>query len=160
MLPNKATFANYGGAKLDYSPAEDPTTDRAAVELNEALADVAGMTRMVGRAYVVFTVDNATSTCTVVDHDAVWGSDVSVKPTVSYDGGGAYAVDWPGSVTDVHGVDHPVNLRAGVANVAALAWLCNVTQVGGNGVLLAAYDIAGAAQGDPASTVKITVFVW
>jgi len=122
--------------------------------------DVAGWPGVWCGSELVVSVGAGPSTCTVIAHEAVGGWDVAVKPTGSYDGGGAYTIDWPGSVTDVHGVDRPMNLRAGVANVAALAWLCSVTSVGGNSVLLAVYDIASAAQGDPASTVKITVIVW
>ena len=55
-LPNKASYATYGGEKVAYSPAVDPLTDYTAAQLNEALSDAAAMTAMVPRAYVEWVV--------------------------------------------------------------------------------------------------------
>src|SRR4051812_11244544 len=107
MLPNSASYSTYGGEKTDYQPVEDPTTDRSADEVDEALADTSAMTRMIPRAFVTFQTNG--TTCTVVAHDAVWGNDVSVAPTVTRIGLGAYDVTWPTTVTDARGNVRAVN---------------------------------------------------
>src|SRR6187431_2696501 len=99
-LPDSTTYASIGGELIDYSPVEDPETDLAAEFDNEARADTAAMTRMISRAMVSFTTDGVD--CTVVDHDAVWGSDLAVKPTVTV-AGTTITVPWPTTVTDARG---------------------------------------------------------
>lgn len=121
MLPNSATYSDYGGEKQDYSAPEDPTTDRSAAEMNEAFLDTAAMTRTISRAWFTFTVSGGV--CTVTDHDAVWGNDLSVKPAVVYQIPGRYLVSIPPSVVDARGVSRTPNLKCGGANAEDSAYV-------------------------------------
>lgn len=129
MLPDKATFSDYGGEKQDYAAPEDPTTDRSAAEMNPAFCDVAAMTRMIPRAMVEFYYSGGVAT--IVDHDAVWGNSDSVKPTVTRLSAGRYRVEFPATVVDALGDTYSVNLKRGWANtedgavglVASATWV-------------------------------------
>lgn len=155
MLPSPSTFSSYGGEKADYSPVEDPATDRSAAETNAAFADVAAMTRTIARAFCSFTYDG--TSCTVVEHDAVWGS--GGAPAVERTGAGNYIVDWPATVTDALGEVQNVSLRRGLASVEDVGWQAVVTREGPNRIRVRAYDIHHGTVDDPGSAT-ITVVAW
>jgi hypothetical protein len=159
MLPSAATYDSYGGEKADYSPVEDTTTDRSADHEDEAFADVAAMTRMIPRAYVAFTTNG--TTCSVVDHDAVWGNDVSVRPTVVRTALGIYTITWPSAVTDARGASRSINLRRGLANVEdqASAAFANAIRLGPNSFKVATQTVALSGPDDLIGEV-ITATVW
>lgn len=157
-LPDKSTFASLGGEITDFSAVEDPNTDLAGAFNSEARADNAAMTRMIGRAFVAFTVNG---TCPVVEHDAVWGNNLAVAPTVAYVSTGLYTVTWPSTVTDARGVVRALNLRRGLANVDSLGMFASVKRVAANVFSVQAYDAQGPSAGDPASpTEPVTLIVW
>ena len=154
MLPQSNSYQNLGGELADYQPVTDPTTDRAAAAENDAFADVAAMTRMAFRAYVTFTI--AATVGTVIDHDAVWGNDVSVKPTIGYLGSaGGYSITWPASVTDARGISRSVNLRRGLVNVAQSNGTGSLSTSGPNTATLR-LSVAGALA-DPTGAVTAWV---
>ncbi len=115
-LPDVDTLATYGGAKTNYAPVEDVTTDLDADHHNVMAANVAGLTQTAPRALRRFVGHATTPTDPVSGfvHAAVWGSDNGVKPTVTI-AATVYTVTWPTSVTDELGEVHSVNLRAAEA---------------------------------------------
>jgi hypothetical protein len=159
-LPDKATFATLGGEISDYSAVEDPTTDLAGAFDSEARADVAAMTRMIPRAMVSYTTDGVT--CTVVEHDAVWGSDLPVKPTVVLDlgYGGKSVVTWPTTVTDARGVVRALNLRRGVANVDQPGYTGSVARVSANVFAVTTASTPDSSLMLPDATNITTLIVW
>jgi hypothetical protein len=69
---------------------------------------------MVGRAWVTFTgvtYTTGTQSIPVIDHDAVWGGDVGVLPTVTQSATGIYLVTWPATIEDEIGVTRTLNIR-------------------------------------------------
>ena len=154
-LPDKATFATLGGEITDYSDVEDPTTDLAGAFNSETRADVAAMTRMIPRAFVAFTTNG--TTCTVVDHDAVWGGDLAVKPTVAYVSDGLYTVTWPTTITDARGVVRALNLRRGQVNVeSSPSCFGSAARLSAN-----SYDAQSPGPSDPANPSDvISLIVW
>lgn len=158
-LPDKATFATVGGTILDYSAVEDPNTDLAAEFSNEVRADTAAMTRMIPRAYVAFTTNG--TTCTVVEHDAVWGNDLAIAPTVARTGTGAYTVTWPTTVTDARGVVRSLNLRRGSAGLDYVGFFASPKRVSANSFTMIVYDASCQAPTDPNFVTDIVVLtVW
>jgi hypothetical protein len=158
-LPGIDSLADYGDAKSDFAPVEDPTTDESAEHRNLYAANVAAMTQTVCRAWVAFTGHAVTP----VDpdyhiHGAVWGDTAGVKPTVVHDSTGVYVIEWPEEVDDELLVEHTVNLRRCSWNVeGATPYTCTATVTAPNEVTLRVFDMAGAAN-DGVATV-FTVYV-
>lgn len=150
-LPDISTYDAAGGEKADYQPPEDPTTDRAAAEVDDVFADVTQGTRTAIRAYVAFTVSG--STCTVVEHEAVWGHDVSVKPTVAYSATGSYVATFPAIVTDARGISHNVNFRRGWVNVEQTGYSGEAKKLTPNTVEIKVFGIVAAAAANPTGAV-------
>ena len=117
-LPDIATLDTYGGAKANYAPVEDYSTDEDADDRNSYVADVAGMTHTAVRAWRRFT-GHATTPADPVSNifDNVWGSDTANKPAVTKGGTGVYVITHAATVTDELGVVHSVNLRGAWASV-------------------------------------------
>ena len=153
-LPDKSTYAAYGG-EIAYPAPEDPTADITSDASDEVRVDCAAMTRMIPRAYVTFTTDG--TTCAVVEHDAVWGNDISIKPTVTVFDVGFYTVTWPSTVVDARGVSRAVNLRRGSATIEHTAAFCTALRQGPNAFLIVTNN-----SGSPALFVAspITLVVW
>src|SRR4051812_24175431 len=102
-LPDIDAISSYNGAPsgilADYALAvQDPTTDVPAAGLTAMMASVAMATRMMPRAYCTFSTNGAT--CTLIEHEAVWGNSVSVQPTPARTSTGLFTVTWPASVAD------------------------------------------------------------
>ena len=159
MLPEIATFSDYGGEKQDYSAPEDPTTDRSADEMNPALADVAAGTRTAVRAYVEFRANPPN--CDLVVHDAVWGNSIPVAPVLTYNGAGDYTVTFPASITDALGATKVVNLRAGWANVDDLGFtlIATARKISANSFHVAVMDISSGAYADGVNGEFVQLFV-
>jgi hypothetical protein len=109
-LPAIDTLDNYGGEKEDYASVEDPTTDRAAADANQAYASVAMMTRTVCRAWLRFTGDATTPV--LLDWDAVWKGSTVTDPVIAQIATGIYTITWPATVQDELGETHTLNLQA------------------------------------------------
>lgn len=158
-LPDKSTFASIGGEIIDFSAVEDPNTDLAGAFNSEVRADVAAMTRMIPRAYVAFTLSG--TTCTVVEHDAVWGNDLAVVPTIVRTGTGAFTVTWPTTVTDARGTVHSLNLRRGAVGVECAGFFGSAKRASANSFTMVTYDSQAQAPADTnLSTDIIVLTVW
>lgn len=156
-LPNTATFDTYGVRKSNYAPVEDPSTDEDADDRNEYVNDVASMTHTALRAWYAFVGHGTTPTdATSNVHDAVWGNDVSVKPTPAHSATGVYTITWPTSINDELDVDYSVNLRHAWANVeGSTLYFVQCTVTAPNVVTVRVFNAAGAA--DDAVGVTISV---
>jgi len=157
-LPDKNIYNNLGGELTDYQPAEDPTTDLAAAADDDARSDVAAMTRIIVRAYVVFTVSG--STCTVVDQDSVWGNSLAVLPTIVRNSAGNYTITWPATVMDARGLSHALNLRRGHGNVepGANVFVPQVSIPTPNTALVVTSRSSTEAAADPSTAIVVTVW--
>jgi len=152
MLPQSQSYDGLGGDISDYAPVVDPTTDLPAEASNETRADVAQMTRMIGRAFVQF--DNGGE---VNQHDAVWGNADGVKPVVDYVSAGRYQVTWPSSVVDARGVTRTINLRVGLPSVETFGYIPAVTRTAPNVFLVEVYGIAAGTLDDPSGLITLVV---
>lgn len=140
-LPDKdALSGDYGGARTNAHPVEDPTTDVGAEHLNPVMANVAMMTHTAPRAIVLFTGTTYTSgtvNVTPDDHDAMWGSSTGVRPTVGETSAGVYVITWATSQTDELGASHTLNIRFpdcvayGVSTLVAkvISWTANTITI-------------------------------
>lgn len=117
-LPDVLSADNFGGLKEDYSPIEDPATDRSADEVNPLIVAASEMTATAIRAFVVFTGAATDPAVTNGNHRAVWGSSDAVLPTVDRFSTGVYDITWPASITSDFGDSIAVNLVTGFANIA------------------------------------------
>lgn len=152
MLPEVQSYDGLGGDINDYAPVVDPTTDLPAEASNETRADVAAMTRTIGRAFVSF--DNGGE---VSLHDAVWGNSDAVKPVVAVLSTGRYQITWPSSVTDARGVSRPVNLRIGVPSLVDVGYVPAVEKTAPSVFLFQVYGIAAGTFDDPPSAISLVV---
>jgi len=160
-LPDKQTYSALGGDIQDYQAVEDPTTDLSDEQSNETRADVAAMTRMIPRAMVSFTTNGAT--CTVVDHEAVWGNALSVKPVVTVDPvyGATLIVVWPTTVMDARGVTYALNLKRGLGNVGEFGFMSAVQMISANSLRITPGSVVDSSNGFPGDhNSVITVWVW
>lgn len=129
-LPAVDSIATYGGAKQDYSPVVDPTTDEDAASRNKYAANVAMATHTLVRAMRSFVGVNGAAPTDPVSgfvHDAVWGSTPDVKPVVARSGEGVWTVTWPETITDELGDEHTVDLKRAHAQVECDGTLYHAT---------------------------------
>lgn len=157
-LPDVDDLSTYGGALANYAPIEDATTDEDAAWRNKYAANVAGMTQTACRAWCTFLGHASAPTDPASNvHGAVWGDDVSVKPTVARTGTGVFTVTWPSTVTDELAEVHTVNLRRCWANVeGATAYFVTTTVTAANVVTLRVFNSSAAA--NDAAGVTFTVY--
>lgn len=144
-LPSPSDFAAYGGKLKNYTAGiEDPTTDRDAKAVNQALSDLAMMTRMCPRAWCQFNASNAP---TIVSHDAVWGNATLLAPTVARTSAGVFTLTWPASIIDHLGETRSVSFRWGDSNVSdsTAKHSVQVKRTSANVATVYTYDAAGAA---------------
>jgi hypothetical protein len=158
-LPAVDALADVGGAKDNYAPVEDPTTDEDADHRNIYAANATAMTQTVARAMCRFVGHAVTPTDPASNvHFAVWGNDVSVKPVVAHSATGVYTITWPTTVTDELLEDHSVNLADGWGNTNG-ATLCyvQVTITAPNVATVYTFNAGGAA--NDCAGVTFAVFV-
>lgn len=157
MLPNIATINTYGGPKTNYSPIEDATTDESADDRNEYVADVAGMTQTAMRAMCRFVGHGTTPTDPASNvHFAVWGNDVSVKPTVANAGTGVYTITWPTTINDELDEEYSINLGAAWANVeGSTLYFVQATVTAPNVVTVYVFNSSGAANNAVGVTIGV-----
>ncbi len=99
-LPDIDSFDDFGGPLNNYSNVVDPTTDESAVYRNRYASNVAMLGHTGVRAMCSFVGDPATpGDPTGFIHDALWGTDPSVKPAVVNTSTGLYDLTWPTEVT-------------------------------------------------------------
>ena len=160
-LPTSGAPGDYGLPKADYNYVLDPTTEFSASELTRAMLDIAAASRTVPRAWVYCTVSG--STVTVVDHDAVWGGTVGVKPTTTYNSTGNITITWPTTVTDLNPtvasrLTYTVSLRTASVNInsTSVPLACQLS-VSGHTATLVTVNSSTVAGADP---LGFTLFVW
>lgn len=113
-LPDVDSISAYGGAKADYAPVEDASTDLSADEWNLIAANMAGLTQTAPRAWCAFVGNASTPTDPGSNvHGAVWGNTAGVKPVVARTGTGTYTITWPTTVSDPLNVSHTLAIRRG-----------------------------------------------
>lgn len=154
-FPQSHTLADFGGVLNDLSPITDPTTDRPAAGANAAYGSVAAMTRVSGRAWVLFSASPTATT--LVAHGAAWPTTAQVTPTLSRSSAGVYVISWPATVTDETGLTQTVSLAickaitfAGTTPYAAAA------VVTGRSATVYVTTLGGAAV-DPAGNIYVEV---
>ncbi len=117
-LPDSDSFSTFGGAKTDYQPVENPSTDYAAAQLNPAFCDVAETTRTVPRGFVRMTCAASTGGLVLVDWDAVWKGATGTLPVLGRTSTGVFTITLPTTVSDEFNstqgltLNHTVNIRA------------------------------------------------
>ena len=148
-FPDISSVDDYGGLLADYDPVVDPTTDREATAMNQALVDTAAMTQTAGRAWCRIVLGSAPALANPNGSGAGWGNSVPPVPTHPA-GNGAYVVTWPATVTDALGNTKALNFTRIVA--------CHLeTALGGptfgfaQALVLGAYSV-GVAVGDHTGT--------
>lgn len=110
-LPDSDDYALLAGNLNDYTPVVDPTTDLPDVASNTTRADVAGMSRLIDRAFVKWT--NNGTTATIVNFDSVVGNDVSLRPVITKLGTGHWRFTWAPSLTNLLGQEAFWSFRDG-----------------------------------------------
>lgn len=157
-LPSTDTIATYGGLLNNYSPVEDPTTDRDATAANKAYSSIAAATHTVPRAYVVILGHAVTPT--VVEHDSVWGNSSAVVPTLARAGTGDITITWPASVTGEDTVLQALALKRGLSvNIeGTVAGVGTISPLGDpNKMQLRLFDMAGVANDFAGKNIVVTV---
>jgi hypothetical protein len=157
-LPDIDTLSTYGGAKEDYAPVEDASTDLSASHWNLLAMSVAGVTQTACRAWCTFVGHGTTPTDPSSNvHGSVWGNVLGVKPVVARTGGGIYTITWPTSITDELGQSHSVALRRSWGSAEGpAAFIVTTTMTSSNIITLRVFDAAGA--GNDGVGTAFTVF--
>lgn len=171
-LPDISSIANYGGAKANYAPVTDPTTDEDAADRNRYACDVAMLGHSAPRGFVRFVAVNGAAPTDPASnvHDALWGSSVSVKPALARTGEGVWTITLPTTVDDElttedetlgGGETHTVNVRAALAQATAVAGALKhaVAEVTSANVITVRGFLADGTADDIAGST-ITVVYW
>lgn len=158
MLPDQATLDTYGGALDNYRPVTDPTTDRDASMMNEALGDVAMMTRTNWRAWCRVTVNTTTGGMAIVAHRAQWGSAPAVIPTPTRSSQGQFVLTWPATVTDELGGSKTLAFVGAACNVRTSNNVhANISAVSTNTVSIAVWNVTTGLRDDGPYDVDVWV---
>ncbi len=146
-FPAVDSLDTYGGAKVDLNPITDPTTDRPSAAVNEAYASVAAMTHTAVQCWARVTTAASTGAMVLSSHDAAWGNEVSVAPTLARTTTGVFTVTWPATVTDELGDTPTVALRAAARpnTEGATLYFAQAVKTSANVVTFYVFNSAGAA---------------
>ena len=157
------TLDTYGGAKNDYSPVIDATTDLAAAEGNAAMAATAAMSRMRFACWARFTTAG-TATPTLTAHEELWGAVGLAPPVIVRTGAGTYHITYPTNVQDEIGRSSPgysgptpLNLRAGIGQAGSTLAVYTVQVIVLSSNVLAVGVSTAGSLGD---TTGVVVDVW
>lgn len=159
-LPDVDALTSYGGAKENYAPVEDSTTDEDAEHRNLYAGNVAMMTHTAVRAWVRLKGHASSPTDPSSNvHDAVWGNDATVKPATARTGTGVFTITWPETVTDELGEEHSVNLRqvVGVNVEGSTLYFAQATITAPNVVTLYVFNSSAAANDAAGVTFGVSV---
>lgn len=110
ILPASSTFDSLGGTIADYSEIVDPTTDLPSSADNESRANVAAMSRTVGRVWFDWTNDG--SIATIAAFDSVVGNSSTNHPVYAKQDTGHWRFTFPASVTDTMGNSQAWNFKS------------------------------------------------
>jgi hypothetical protein len=161
-FPSVCAFDDFGGALVNYGEIVDPTTDRDASDINAAFASVAALSHVSDRCMVRYV--SAATTGAIGDpasnvHDAAWGSDPSVKPTIARSADGIFTATWPTTVTDQEGNTYTLNLRGGHGQAeGATPYHVQVRASAANILTINVCDMAGAASNAVGATIMVKGF--
>lgn len=159
-LPAVDSLSTVGGAKENYAPVEDSTTDENAEHRNIYAANATAMTQTLCRAIYRFKgkASSPPDDATASIHFSVWGNDVSVKPTTARTGTGVFTITYPATVDDELGETHSTNLISGWGNAESSTFYhVQVAITSPNVATVYVFDAAGAAT--DAVGVTIAVFL-
>jgi hypothetical protein len=150
--------ATFGGAKVNYSPVEDPTTDEDAGTRNTYVADIAMATQTAIRSWCQFKGAATTGGMSVTQHAAVWGNTIAVVPVLARTTTGTYTITWPATITDALGVSQSVNFRTAWCNITDLTtgWDFNCAVTAANVVTVVTRNSTGTLT--EATGLNIDVF--
>ncbi|MRG98202.1 hypothetical protein [Polyangium spumosum] len=160
-LPAIDDLSTFGGILSDYTEVVDPTTDLPALASNQVRADVAAMTRLCPRAFVIWTNDGSDGT--VVTFDSVVGSSSSYYPTyyptITKQATGHWRLTFTASVTDFLGETQFWNFRYGEGCMLSSTFgTAQVVKVAPNIVDAYLFDAAGAASDFAGSNILTRVY--
>lgn len=161
ILPNVATFSNYGGPKINDSPIADPQTDEDADERNDYVEDISGMTQTAVRAWRRFVGHGTTPTEPASNgHGAVWGNTAALLPACTRSSTGIYVVTWPTTVTDATGTVRTVSIRGvGLPNVeGSTLFHTSATVTSANSITVRIYNTSNSLNDAVGATIN--VFAW
>lgn len=149
QLPDILSTDDCGLPKNDFSFVTNPLTDESYEEHEAHVVGVAAMSHTAARALVYVNGDGGGNE-SIVDHRAVWGDTVGVKPTLTRNGTGDYTLTWASAYDDLNPtparvVSHTVNIEFAVATITqdVVGHIC-VTWTA-NTVTVKTYDAASAA---------------
>lgn len=157
-------LSDYGGARQDAYPVNDPTTQVSAAYLNRALEDLAQLTRMAPKAIIRWTGTNTTGAVTLNSADVrtLWGNGLSYAPAVAKVGStGQYTVTFPTTYTD--GLGEVEVFNAYGASVSSGGGTSGALQAGieltsANVITLYLYDKSGTAVNWVGDTISLVVW--
>lgn len=113
-LPSRPSFADFGGIKKDFTAPEHDDTDRKADEVNAVFFNVAAMIRTADLARCSFFIPDTIApgqTLLPTNHDAVWGSNYTVQPSLSIESTGQYLLIYPETIITPFGTTEYVNIK-------------------------------------------------
>lgn len=156
--PDIDDFSTYGGAKQNYAPVEDPTTDRDAADINKALCTVAALTQTATRCWARMVCAATTAglaLATSNSNDGLWPNIFANKPTLVRNGTGDFTLTWPATVLDENGDTHSLNFRAASVSLESGFGFTNAYVSAPNAVRVRLADTTGAAS----DFVDVTILV-
>jgi hypothetical protein len=158
-MPDVSTVDTYGGVLQNYDSVVDPTTDRDATAMDQALEDCAEMTHTAARAWARITLAAAAINCTLLSSDAGWGN--SVPPVIGKTGTGIFTLTWSvstGQVTDGLGNTHNLNFKWAIANIEGAGFgFAQANVLAANVVRINMANSAGAANDMVGVTILVRV---
>ncbi len=111
VLPDASTYESLGDTIVDYDNIVDPTTDLPAIADCESRANVASMTRTVGRVWFTWTNDGSVGT--IVTFDSVVGNSAANYPTINKVDTGQWRFTFPATAVDALGTSRAWSFKYG-----------------------------------------------
>jgi hypothetical protein len=157
-LPAIDSFDTYGGVKIDYAPVEDPETDLAASQGNQALASVAGMTHVSPRLIVQFTTSSGLGA--ISNWTSVFGNSFAYLPQIVQGIPGEWVMVFPATIVDFTGEEQPLNIRWAHGWVEDLnnAWTVQCKKNTSNSIKIAFFNDSGTKTDADGSQIVIVVY--
>jgi hypothetical protein len=159
-LPDVDSIGTYGGALSNYSPVIDPTTDRDAGAMNQALESVAEATHTVARAWARVQLAATGAAMKIVSSDAGWGN---ASPPVPNHGAsaGIFTLQWSpatATITDGLGLTHFLNFRWARATIEGQTFgFANASVTAGNVVTIYMANYLGSPSDFVGTTILVEV---
>lgn len=156
------SYDELGGEKSDYLDVVDPTTDRSSEEVNTAFLATSMMSNTMVQAVCSFS---GTGVGPIVPffHRALWGSTISVIPTITVPSTGRFKVTFPEDFVDEQGDTVDVNLHAAWVSFNGLDWnnkplAASARPDGPNAFVVAVTDYTGSLTHATGSVINVFAF--